>query len=59
MGANPTQALALVLFFAAFVAIAVGLSAGGSLIAFIVGAALLAVSVALFLKAKPWEHQED
>jgi hypothetical protein len=59
MGANPTQAIAIVLFFVAFLAIATGLAAGGNLIAFIVGAALLAASAALFLKAKPWEHQED
>ena len=59
MGANPTQASAIVLFFAAFLSIAAGFSAGGNLIAFIAGAALLAASVALFLKAKPWEHQEN
>jgi hypothetical protein len=57
MGANPTQAQALVLFLLAFVFIAAGLSAS-SFLYIVVGLVPLGVSVALFLKCKPWEHQE-
>jgi membrane-bound ClpP family serine protease len=58
MGANPTQGLGLLLFLIAFAMFAVSLSAG-SFIAVIGGVALLAGSMALFLKAKPLEHAED
>jgi hypothetical protein len=59
MGANPTQAQAIVLFFLAFVLIAAGLAAGGSILYILIGLALLAASCGLFLKAKPWEHRES
>jgi len=57
MGANPTQAAGVSLFLIAFVLLAGALAGGGILYAlgFLV---LLGISVALFLKAKPWEHQE-
>jgi hypothetical protein len=57
MGANPTQAQALVLFLLAFVFIAAGLAAS-SFLYIVVGLVLLGGSVVLFLKCKPWEHQE-
>ncbi|MBI4891233.1 MAG: hypothetical protein HY821_11465 [Acidobacteria bacterium] len=58
MGANPTQALAFLLFLVAFVLFAVAAFFGGSIVAFILGLALLGASTALFLKAKPLEHLE-
>jgi hypothetical protein len=55
MGANPKQALGLLLFLAAFVLIAAGV-AGGGVLWIVVGLALLAASAAVFIKAKPLEH---
>jgi len=59
MGANPTQAQAIVLFLVAFTLIAVGLAADVSLISLLLGLALLAGSIALFVKCKLWEHGEE
>ncbi len=59
MGANRTQAVGVSLFFAAFVLIAAGMAAGGSVLIILLGLVLLAVSFALFVKAKPWEHEES
>jgi len=59
MGANPTQAQGVVLFFLAFILIALGLAADISAIAVAAGFALLAASIVLFVKCKPWEHRED
>jgi hypothetical protein len=58
MGANPTQAQALVLFFVAFICIAGSFAADLNWLVMIVGLALLGASGALFLKCKPWEHKE-
>lgn len=59
MGANPTQAQGVLLFFLAFVLIAAGFASGGSLVLIGAGVAVLALSCMLFLKCKPWEHKED
>ena len=59
MGANPTQAQALVLFIVAFVLIAAGLAANINYIAVLVGLAGLGGSIGLFLKCKPWEHSGE
>jgi hypothetical protein len=59
MGANPTQAQGVCLFFIGFILVAAGLAANVSIIALIAGLALLGASVALFLKCKPWEHNEE
>lgn len=59
MGANPTQAQGVVLFLVAFTFIAGGLAADVNWLLMIVGLALLGVSIALFLKCKPWEQQEE
>ena len=59
MGANPTQAQGFVLFLMAFVFFAGALAAGGSVPYSVAGVALLAASVVLFLKCKPWENRED
>lgn len=59
MGANPTQAQAVVLFFIAFVFIAGGFAGNVSWLLMIVGLAFLAASIALFIKCKPWEYREE
>jgi hypothetical protein len=59
MGANSTQAGALVLFLIAFTLIAVGLAADINYIALLAGLAMLAGSIVLFIKCKPWEHNEQ
>ena len=58
MGANPTQAQGLLLFFAGFTLIAAGLAADINYLFVIMGLALLGGSVGLFLKCKPWEDVE-
>ena len=58
MGANPTQALAFLVFLLAFVMIAAGLFTGGSVVLLLLGLLLLGVSAAIYLKAKPLEHLE-
>ena len=57
MGANPVQAQGITLFLLGFVLVAVGLA--GSAIFLIAGLVVVAGSCALFLRCKPWEHQED
>lgn len=59
MGANSTQALAITLFLAAFVFIAAAMMSGGGAILILIGIGGLAASCMLFLKAKPWEEQEN
>ena len=59
MGANPTQAQGIVLFFLAFILLAGAFAAGGSFLFIIGGLALLAGACALLIKCKPWEHRED
>jgi hypothetical protein len=59
MGANPTQAQGIILFFIAFILLAGGFAAGGSLMYILIGLAVLAGSCGLFLKCKPWEQRED
>ncbi|GEM_PF-6827756 len=56
MGANPTQALAPMLFLAAFVLAGAAFYAGGNLILLLAG--VVALGIAVFLKAKPLEHSE-
>jgi hypothetical protein len=55
MGANPTQALALVVFLAGAATLA-GAIFGGGVVLTALGLVLLGASLALFLKAKPLEH---
>ena len=59
MGANPTQALGVAVFLIAFVFIAAGLAAGGSLLWILLGLVLLVVSLGIFYRAKPWENLES
>jgi uncharacterized membrane protein len=57
MGANSTQAVGVSAFLIAFTLIAAGI-AGGGIVVSLVGVVLLAVSLGLFRKAKPWEEAE-
>lgn len=57
MGANPTQAYGVITFLAAFVLIAAA-CATGNIFLVIIGLAGLALSVFVFRKCKPWEHEE-
>ena len=59
MGANPTQAYAVALFFIAFTLIAAALAANISFLLLLLGLAVLAAAVVLFSKCKPWEQIED
>ena len=59
MGANPTQALGVSLFLAAFVFLAAGFAAGGNAVLIIAAIAFLAASCGVFFKARPWEHREE
>jgi hypothetical protein len=59
MGANPRQAQGVVLFFIAFTFIAGGFAADINWLLMIVGLALLALSLGVFLKCKPWEYREE
>jgi hypothetical protein len=59
MGANPTQAHGLVLFLIAFTLIAAGLAADVNYLLVVLGVLLLGASITLFLKCKPWEHNEQ
>jgi hypothetical protein len=58
MGANPTQAYGVMLFYLAFVAIAGAFASGGSLALLAAGILLIGLSVLVFLKCKPWEDAE-
>jgi uncharacterized membrane protein len=57
MGANSTQAVGLTAFLVAFTLISAGI-AGGGIVVSLVGVVLLAVSLGVFRKAKPWEEAE-
>ena len=59
MGANPTQAQGVALFLIAFTLIAAGLAADVSYLLVVLGVLLLGASIMLFLKCKPWEHNEE
>jgi hypothetical protein len=58
MGANPTQAQGVCLFFVAFVLIAAGLAADVSFLWIALGIVALGGSILLFRKCKPWEQRE-
>ena len=59
MGANPTQAQGVALFLIAFTLIAAGLAADVSYLLVGLGVLVLGASAMLFLKCKPWEHNEE
>ena len=59
MGANPTQAQGVALFLIAFTLIAAGLAQDVGYLLIGVGVLTLGASIMLFLKCKPWEHNEE
>ncbi len=59
MGANSTQAQAVTLFLAGWVGIVGGLAGDINYLWLIIGLALVAGSVMLFLKCKSWEGKES
>jgi len=58
MGANSTQAAGLLVFLLAFVVLAADLASGGNLVLSALGLGMLGLSAGIFLRARPWEHQE-
>jgi LPXTG-motif cell wall-anchored protein len=58
MGANPTQAYAVITFLAAFILIAAGCATNTNIFLIAIGLAVLVLSVFIFRKCKPWEHEE-
>ena len=58
MGANPTQAIGITLFLIAFVSLA-GAMAGGGILYLLGFLVLVGVSIAMFLKCKPWENEKE
>ena len=58
MGANSTQGVAVMLVLIAFTCLSLSLFNGFSIIYLLGFLVALGASVSLFLKAKPWEHQE-
>lgn len=58
MGANSTQGVALVIFLVAFTCLSTALFSGGNLLLLLLFLVGIAASIALFVRAKPWEHAE-
>lgn len=58
MGANPTQAIAVLLMLIAFTLLA-GAFAGGGIILAVSALVVLGISSFFFMKCKPWENQND
>ena len=58
MGANSTQAVAIVFMLIGFILLA-GAFAGGGIIVAVGAVVLLGVAAFFFMKCKPWEQQEE
>jgi len=58
MGANSTQAVAIVFLLIAFALLA-GAFAGGGVLLALGAVVVLGVSAFFFLKCKPWEQQNE
>jgi hypothetical protein len=58
MGANSTQAIGVTLFLIAFTLLA-GAFAGGGILLVIGFLVVLGISLAMFIKCKPWEDQKQ
>lgn len=56
MGSNSTQGTATLLFLVAFTLLGWSLLAEGSVVLLLAFVVFLGASIALFMKAKPWEH---
>ncbi|MGA2327022.1 MAG: hypothetical protein ABSH05_12130 [Bryobacteraceae bacterium] len=59
MGANPTQALGIVVFLLSFVVMAGSFAMGGNLALLLISIVILVLSAGILLKAKPWEEMEE
>lgn len=59
MGANPTQAYGVIVFYLAFVALAGAFASGGGVVWLIIALVLVGAAVAISLKCKPWENVVD
>lgn len=59
MGANPTQAYGVAVFYLAFAVLAGAFASGGSVVLLIIAIVLLGAAVAISLKCKPWENAGD
>ncbi|MGA3190276.1 MAG: hypothetical protein ABSF22_24490 [Bryobacteraceae bacterium] len=59
MGSNSTQAQGLLLFLIGATLIAAGVALWGKVVLIGAGVIVLAASVALFVKCKPWEQREE
>jgi hypothetical protein len=57
MGANPTQALAVTAFLLGFVALSIAVY-GGKVLFYLLAVLLVAASVVIFRKCKPYEEME-
>jgi hypothetical protein len=58
VGANSTQAQGVALFLIGFTLLSAGIARGFSILLIAGGVILLGVSIVLFQKCKPWEHEE-
>jgi hypothetical protein len=58
VGANSTQAVAVLIMLIAFVLLA-GAWAGGTILLMLAALVFLGVSGFFFMKCKPWEDQND
>lgn len=58
MGANPKQALGLLVFLVGFVLISAGLVTGGNILLLIAGVVVAGAGLGILLKAKPLEFLE-
>ena len=56
MGANRQQGVALLVLFTSFTLASIGMYSGGSVVFLALAAVVFAVSVAMFLKARPLEQ---
>ena len=59
MGANSTQAVGLLIFLLAAVALAAGLALGGNFLLIVLTLVLLAAAVGILLQVKSREREED
>jgi len=57
MGNNSTQGLAVLVLLVAFTLLSIGMFYGGSIVAILLAAVTMAVSIVMFRKAKAMEEQ--
>ena len=59
MGANPTQALGVLVFLTGGILFAAGIASGGSVLLLLLALVAIGAAVAIFRKAKPLENIGD